>query len=122
MTDPTRDELFNCPTRELDPGFKAEWIQALRSGDYEQTHYGALRNEGGFCCLGVACDLVDNSKWHMGSEPGSKANLYDGGISYPPAWVGEKISLDFEAQRFLAELNDTGWSFKEIADWIERNL
>lgn len=32
------------------------WVEALRSGEYEQTN-GALRYEDKFCCLGVACDL-----------------------------------------------------------------
>ena len=32
------------------------WADALASGEYEQAK-GGLRNEDGFCCLGVLCDL-----------------------------------------------------------------
>jgi hypothetical protein len=31
---------------------KQRWIEALRSGEYEQTQ-GRLRDETGYCCLGV---------------------------------------------------------------------
>jgi len=32
------------------------WVSALRSGEYAQTKQ-FLRKGGGFCCLGVLCDL-----------------------------------------------------------------
>lgn len=35
----------------------AQWIAALRSGEYPQA-YGALRTIDGFCCLGVATDVA----------------------------------------------------------------
>ena len=37
-------------------------ICALRSGDYEQG-FSALRNEKGFCCLGVACEISGLGEW-----------------------------------------------------------
>lgn len=40
---------------KMNPEIKAKWVAALRSGDYEQGR-GYL-HRGGFCCLGVACDL-----------------------------------------------------------------
>jgi len=36
---------------------KKLWIEALRSGKYEQGR-GALNKDGKFCCLGVLCDLA----------------------------------------------------------------
>lgn len=36
---------------------KKEWIDRLRSGRYNQTS-GKLRREGGFCCLGVLCEIA----------------------------------------------------------------
>lgn len=33
-----------------------KWVAALRSGEYKQTT-GHLRDQKGFCCLGVACEL-----------------------------------------------------------------
>ncbi|QGT54329.1 hypothetical protein b3_0085 [Synechococcus phage B3] len=35
---------------------KEKWVAALRSGEYQQTT-GNLRDEKGFCCLGVLTDL-----------------------------------------------------------------
>lgn len=34
-----------------------KWVDALRSGNYTQTN-GALHDTGGYCCLGVACDVA----------------------------------------------------------------
>src|SRR4051812_29792359 len=46
----------------MDPGLKARWVAALRSGDYRQSS-GQLHitegvdNVAGFCCLGVLCEI-----------------------------------------------------------------
>lgn len=32
------------------------WVDALRSGKYEQTT-GVLQDSKGYCCLGVACKV-----------------------------------------------------------------
>lgn len=36
---------------------KEKWVTALRSGNYKQTSH-ELKNENGYCCLGVLCDLA----------------------------------------------------------------
>jgi hypothetical protein len=49
----------------MNQDIKAQWVTALRSGNYAQTD-GRLRKistrdgetEEGFCCLGVLCDLA----------------------------------------------------------------
>ena len=47
-----------------------EWLPALRSGDYAQG-YESLSDHSDeterYCCLGVACDLADDSLWHSDS-------------------------------------------------------
>jgi len=35
-----------------------KWVEALRSGKYEQTE-GYLKTENGHCCLGVLCEISD---------------------------------------------------------------
>lgn len=48
-----------------------KWIEALRSGGYEQTT-GRLRAADGYCCLGVACDLwarEQRAKEHQFEKP-----------------------------------------------------
>lgn len=32
------------------------WVDALKSGNYEQSD-GSLKNDRGYCCLGVACEV-----------------------------------------------------------------
>lgn len=38
------------------------WILALESGNYEQCQDG-LHKPDAFCCLGVACDVMDPNQW-----------------------------------------------------------
>ena len=42
---------------ELPKKFMKKWTKALRSGNYDQGT-GTLLDDGHFCCLGVACDIV----------------------------------------------------------------
>ena len=41
---------------------KAEWVKALRSGEYKQGG-GALHRGDHFCCLGVLCDIAIDDYW-----------------------------------------------------------
>src|SRR5688572_22889210 len=46
------------------------WVEALRSGKYEQARQ-RLRVENSMCCLGVACDISGLGHWHpAGDEDG----------------------------------------------------
>lgn len=51
----------------MDPERKAEWLAALRSGNYRQTTNKLTDDSGAYCCLGVACHLAVEagviSKW-----------------------------------------------------------
>lgn len=42
----------------MNPEVKAKWLPALRSGDYKQTTSILNNNQGGFCCLGVLCEIA----------------------------------------------------------------
>ena len=122
---------------------KEKWLNALRSGEYSQET-GRLRTNGGFCCLGVLCDLYaqeTNQEWIL--NPGD----CDEGIWSPDywsfvggaqellplsvrQWAGLKcdsptVELEDEYGSYnisLAELNDNGSTFKQIADLIEAQL
>jgi hypothetical protein len=37
---------------------KAQWVAALRSGEFEQGKTALKTNEGSYCCLGVLCELA----------------------------------------------------------------
>jgi citrate lyase alpha subunit len=40
---------------------KERWISALESGSYAQTT-GRLADSGGFCCLGVLCEIAEQDQ------------------------------------------------------------
>lgn len=95
------------------------WVSALRSGEYKQTK-GSLHDKHGFCCLGVAVDVLIDDDW----IPDLVNECYtldgEGGLlSYSTLL---KIGLSKNAQEHLACLNDDGESFEYIADVIERNF
>jgi len=101
-----------------------KWIKALRSGKYKQGKE-ALRIEDRFCCLGVLSDLCDKSGW---SESGNYKRCSNGLHKSVLEWSGMSTHSDkdiknncYEYNVFLAVKNDQGWSFKKIANWIEKN-
>jgi hypothetical protein len=54
---------------------KAQWIAALRSGEYQQGP-GQLRDGDQMCCLGVLCDLA--AKAGIGRWDGNEFETLDG--------------------------------------------
>lgn len=109
---------------------KQRWVSALRSGEYKQAR-GSLRRDNRFCCLGVLCDLYGKEKgieWVSDGDHGfvfleSNGTLptevmewadlpnHNPDIDYPDPYVN-----------CIAELNDYGVDFEEIADVIEAQL
>ena len=112
---------------------KVQWIQALRSGDYEQGQ-GALRFGNKFCCLGVLCDISGIGKWTEGKGE-SEMKYYrlpeddhDWSAFLPTKireWANVPNGVDGNGVDYLHQLtgmNDEGVSFKKIADYVESNL
>lgn len=112
---------------------KDKWLSALRSGEYKQGTL-QLRYENNYCCLGVLCDLYkkehDDASWEADSFVENHFKFHDGSLcdnalitSSVMDWAGltsnNPTILDDKA---LAQLNDAGKSFIEIADIIEKNL
>lgn len=94
---------------------KKKWIEALESGDYEQT-VGTLKGEDidgnvGFCCLGVYCDLIGKDMGEEGYEIRSDGTPYEGPQEYYN--ITTKHLGDF--QDVGIEMNDGGCSFTVIA-------
>ncbi len=101
------------------------WVKALRSGRYRQ-HRGKLRSRtGSMCCLGVLCEISKLSSW-------DKENNYAGSSELLPskveAWADmismhgalPKGSVGVKANVNLADLNDSRYTFKQLADVIEK--
>lgn len=131
------------------PEIRDAWVENLTSGEYEQTT-NVLHNEtvGGFCCLGVLCDMA--VKAGIIAEPTSKAQWIKDGEQQvseyidaegdhwtsvlPPeviAWSGigsdtgyfrYKTEAKFGQTDGLAGLNDNGLTFDQIATIIKENF
>lgn len=110
---------------------KAAWLAALRSGEYAQTRTN-LKDETGYCCLGVLCDLHAKAGLGKWGENGYyiPADDYAECSTLPHAvvrWAGVKDHnpdvYDHDDDRVpIAELNDHGYTFAELADIIEQQL
>ena len=97
-----------------------KWVEALRSGKYEQVT-GALRSGDGFCCLGVACELAIESGVDIRRTDDYHAYTRVVPNRLLPPVVGEWLRLKgSEADWRLANKNDGGSTFAEIADLIEQ--
>ena len=98
----------------MDAELKAKWVQALRSGKYDQCKH-TMKDTTGFCCLGVLMDI-------QGVDWGSVDDLHTAKV--PDAY---NPGLSFNQMMELGKMNDGNFSgtpqpFSEIADYIEANL
>ena len=126
---------------------KEVWVNALRSGKYEQGSE-KLRSETGYCCLGVLCDIYaqeHNTQWEFrGDEeinPQSQDYWYfDEHSEFLPEsvmnWAELKthnptVRIDVEDNEDednwyykdeLSNVNDSGYDFSQIANLIEAQL
>ena len=119
----------------MDAEVKAQWVEALRSGKYKQAKGVLHKVGGGYCCLGVLCDVL-GKEW---IEPLPMVTVINGrdvevacyGITHGggvarlglPYGIMQRIGLQ-EISRVsrLMDMNDSGQKFETIADYIERAL
>lgn len=119
---------------KMNPEWKAKWLTALRSGDYEQCTGKLHEKDDGFCCLGVLCDIYPGGRWEEGPDENSVEMVSCHGSSKSsqvlPHSLSKELGIDNSsvliddkgADNWLAALNDAGASFEEIADIIEEQL
>lgn len=122
---------------------KAKWLAALRSDEYVQGRSalvtwlfnGDRLVETRYCCLGVLADIAGaeipdtvSCSWYSPESTGlgfrlASSFLDDVGLSHllgPAGGGGPKEERTL--QRELSQANDSGATFREIADWIEANI
>lgn len=101
---------------------KAKWVEALRSGKYKQGKNHLRNKDDTFCCLGVLCDIVNETKW---KPYANDYYYYDEGLSLSSATIPPKlrkeVGLDSYMQYKAMRMNDRGCPFTKIADMIERD-
>lgn len=107
----------------MDAKLKADWVKALRSGEYRQAR-GLLKDTtGGFCCLGILCkvtglEIRDDGFGVVGADTITNTAMYQ------PIF---DILGGHSKSSQLSTRNDGTSSmrpqtFPEIADYIEGNL
>lgn len=122
-------------------GMKKKWLEALRSGKYEQGE-GYLRrglsenDHGCYCCLGVLYEVTGGAWKFDENLKAFRTNRNATGMLWD-SW--ESYHLPGDVQILLSRMNDgyidkygdhietshayrISWSFSEIADWIEANV
>ena len=85
-----------------------QWARALRSGKYAQGN-GYLRSKADvdeFCCLGVACDLLDPTGWSSNYEGTSFYQHSHGSNELLDSTGRLKLRLSKSGQQILTTLND----------------
>jgi hypothetical protein len=111
---------------KMNPEAKGLWLDALRSGQYKQSH-NALKNfPHGYCCLGVLCDISEQGQWdgdgiYYDDQNGYSSSFLPAGVA---RWAGldhydPAVDLGDGEPLQLSYLNDTGLSFAHIAAIIE---
>jgi hypothetical protein len=110
-----------------------KWVAALRSGTYTQgAGYLTSRvdDEELNCCLGVACKLYQEEHNDLEVKQNNATVFYDGKYAGLPKKVQEWLGLTDSAGKYaqytcprgnysLANDNDSGKNFAQIADIIE---
>lgn len=105
----------------MNAAIKQAWIDALRSGTYQQGHQ-TLHNiaENTYCCLGVLCDLYLKEQGKVWDEEYSKLEVLPrevqlwSGLNWPNPTI--------DGYSLLAFNDYFGYTFYAIADLIEDAL
>jgi hypothetical protein len=107
-----------------------KWVKALRSGKYKQVTDRLTELDNGkvlgHCCLGVLCELAVKDGVRTQVTNTSFRRLYSNyGTALPPQvqkWAGLRSGYGQfgDVDESLADLNDSGKSFKYIARVIEQ--
>lgn len=118
----------------MDKRIKKLWVDALMSGEYKQGDSWLNRNDK-FCCLGVLCDVhkkdTGNGYWDPTPDSDDKlAMAYFVGSQCSDSLLPDAVKkwgrlderLPRAGNKSLASLNDSGYSFAEIAAIIEMEL
>ena len=107
------------------------WIQALRSGEYQQTRGQLNHPTEGYCCLGVLCELQGIPSRNTGSyveyqfgdifnSGGIPMDTFEKMTGFPDTiWGGDSTS-PAGTRGMLIHANDhENLNFKEIADLLD---
>jgi len=104
----------------LDKDIKKAWIEALRSGKYEQGR-GYLKKDNCYCCLGVICEInnkLDEHGWIVGGGNYYLSDSLEKEFNMNHNGYFKGFTID--ENTCLTEMNDSGrYHFGQIAEVIE---
>lgn len=97
---------------------RLKWLEALESGEYQQTHGHGLRDKGGgYCCLGVACEVMGGGEWD-----GEDYSVGDGYIDCEAtANDGAPSVLDWMRMSDSARWKCVQWNDGDAGDGVEEH-
>ena len=117
---------------------KQKWIDALKSGEYQQGRERLKTKDGKYCCLGVLCDIYSKEtgegEWVKNKYGGFAFEIEEKNSKWElPRKVYQWAELDGDNPIFsspdnkfgtssLAEVNDAGVPFDKIAFIIQEKL
>ena len=118
----------------MKPGIAKIWKEALRSGKYNQVQgFLAKKNskdkDYSYCCLGVLCEIYFSkhpelkvNETHLQKSYGEERDYYQL-PNIVQKWAGMQTNKgSFSGNEGnLIKLNDSGFTFHEIADIICKN-
>ena len=113
--------------------FNDDWkvvLAALESGEYEQCK-GALHNGHEYCCLGVMSKVLLGDPEIFIQDDGKAAFGWEQTGEFAPASVEHRLGLrsvigdlsgaELNGKKSLADANDAGATFAEIAAFIREH-
>lgn len=124
----------------MNPEVKAQWIAALRSGEFHQGTgllHKVMDGNHLFCCLGILCEVAEKNNVDVRVSSYQDDNdviTYDGYEDFLPPKIQQWAGLDSpnpgtqqptdigNVRATLSWLNDNGNTFSDIADIIEREF
>lgn len=102
----------------ISPGAFTQWLLDLRSGEFVQGKGCLNRRWEQFCCLGV---YAQRNYEQAGKTGLSGVIFYRREMEEYSTFLSNDL-IRIRIQCALAQANDHGHTFSEIADWIEANL
>jgi hypothetical protein len=112
-------------TLEQQKQHRKELVEALRSGKYEQTHSVLYEGNNSYCCLGVACEISGLDEFKIINSNNEHYYFDKSGLlpekvmDYYGFKDREGMFCLYNSYYRLTSLNDTGFTFDQIADIIE---
>lgn len=107
-----------------------KWVDALRSGGYQQGNDRLNVDDSKFCCLGVACEVAMRDGLEIEKGYIERSVTYDLDRLYLPRkvadWLGVQhvnpvVATDELGNITAVQANDIRkWNFTQIANGLER--